>query len=410
MGTSWNKVFELFMDIKKEVGENFNTTTPIKDLISKYCSAYHQKVCEPLELTQYGNLLLIRYGRYSNVFNGESEYEYTDFWDLYDGLYKECRSLVIDIVGEDIVLSPFKKFRNLNECEETSLKSIESRILRAKNIEVSNKLDGSMQSARWYNGEIIMSGSQSLDKDLSWRLQDGYNMLFDSPNYLKMLKSNPNYTFIFEYISLDDAHCVVYTKEDEGLYLVGIRDSTNGVQFSYKDVVDMANKFSVRTTTLYNMNLDDVLDSLSKYKSNEKEGYVLNINGFMVKVKCDDYVNIHNILSKVSSVNVVIKSIADDTFDDLISKVPTLYRDRVMDTATIVFDYLRKTDDKVNQYYKEAPKDNIGTFMKWVTDYVPNYYQSYVRNIYKGIDNNYIKGGSESCPSYKKMNEISKMV
>ena len=403
---SWNKVYDLFIDIKKEIGVNFNTTTPIKDLIAKYCRDDYQKMCEPLEFVQYGNLLLIRYGRYSNVFNGESEYEYTDFWDLYDGLYQECRSLVIDIVNEDIVLSPFKKFRNLNECKETSLENIKNKIVKAKSVEVSNKLDGSMQSARWYNNQLIMSGSQSLDKDSSWRLQDGYNMLSSASNYLEMLKTHPKYTFIFEYISLKDAHCVVYTKEEEGLYLVGIRDSISGVQLSYKDVVDMANKFSVRTTTLYNMNLDDVLDSLSKYKSNEKEGYVLNIDGFMVKVKCDDYVNIHNILSKVSSVNVVIKSIADDTFDDLISKVPTLYRDRVMDTATIVFDYLRKTDDKVNQYYKEAPKDNIGTFMKWVTDYVPNYYQSYVRNVYKGIDNNYIKGGSETCPSYKKINEI----
>lgn len=71
-----------------------------------------------------------------------------------------------------------------------------------------------MQSAHWYNKKIIMVGSQAINHNNSWRLQDGYRMINELPGYEKMLK-NPNFTFIFEYISLKDAHVVKYGKEQE---------------------------------------------------------------------------------------------------------------------------------------------------------------------------------------------------
>ncbi len=179
---SWNKAFDTFINMKKEIGDNFTLDTPFKLLIDSYCSDYHKQLCEPLELNQHNELLLIRYGRYSNVFSGESEYEYAEFWDLYDGFYQECRSLVINLVKEEIVLCPFRKFRNLNECEENSLENIQNKTNQAHSIEITNKLDGTMQCARWYNNKVVMAGSQALDIDNSWRLKDGYDRLTNDNN------------------------------------------------------------------------------------------------------------------------------------------------------------------------------------------------------------------------------------
>lgn len=129
--------------------------------------------------------MLIRYARYNNVYDGEVENSGEDFWDRYDGFYRECRSLVIDVVNDCIILAPYKKFFNIGEVEETSLENVRARINTAKCIEFSNKLDGSMQSVTWYNGEIVMAGSQMPDPELSWRLADGYRMI-NSKNCLKM--------------------------------------------------------------------------------------------------------------------------------------------------------------------------------------------------------------------------------
>lgn len=75
--------------------------------------------------------------------------------------------MVINLKTEEIVIAPFKKFRNLNECPENDIKVVTEEIKNAKTVEITNKLDGSMQCVRWYNGEIFMSGSQAINPDMS---------------------------------------------------------------------------------------------------------------------------------------------------------------------------------------------------------------------------------------------------
>ena len=74
----WNKVFVFFMELKRTIGDNFTLDVPFKDLIELYCTDEQKNVCKPLQLNQNGELLLIRYGRYSDVFSGESEYDFVD--------------------------------------------------------------------------------------------------------------------------------------------------------------------------------------------------------------------------------------------------------------------------------------------------------------------------------------------
>ena len=316
------------------------------------------------------------------------------------------------------------------------------KIKNAKCVEISDKMDGSMQSARWYNNEIIMSGSQSIDKEQSWRLADGYNMLINDKQCVKMIIAHSEYTYIFEYISLKDAHVVNYTKEQEGLYLLGMRNiytggqlsykkvkeyaehfnvkmedeagqdakvlavPTNKGQLSYKKVKEYAEHFNVKVTKLFDKTFDEIMADVDKYKSHEKEGYVMNIDGHYVKIKTNDYVQIHKVLSNISSINLIIKAIADDTFDDLISKVPDSYRWRVDRVAKLVLNYIETTKAQVNYWFTQAPKYNIKEFMIWIDKNVPVEYRGYIRNKYLGKENNYIKSGNSRCPSYKKLKDM----
>lgn len=420
---TWNPVYNFVIEVKQKYIEKFNTIsydiyqyidenknkqemTCLEQWIIDLNLKEHKDIISSLQLNQSNNLLLIRYGRYSDVFGGENEITNDNFWDLYNGFYKECRSVVIDIKNNTIVLSPFRKFRNLDECEENSLENIAEKINNAKSIEITDKLDGSMQSARFYNNEIIMSGSQAVDKDNSWRLQDGYNMLISQTNYVTMIKDNPKYTFIFEYITLKDAHVVNYKKEDEGLYLLGMRNVYTGEQLSYNEVKKYADQYNIKMTKIFDKTFDEVMEDTKKYKSHEKEGYVLNINGHFVKIKCDDYVQIHKILSNISSINLIIKHIADNTFDDLISKVPESYKWRVMKVAKVVLDYIKNTDNEVNNYFSQAPKNTRKDFMIWVDQNVPKEINGYVKNKYLGKKYNYIKSGNENSPRYKMLKEM----
>ena len=64
------------------------------------------ELIKPLQLIEHKGLLLIRYGNYADVFGGEDDVTPDEFWDKYDGFYLECRSVVIDIKENRLVVSP----------------------------------------------------------------------------------------------------------------------------------------------------------------------------------------------------------------------------------------------------------------------------------------------------------------
>lgn len=365
-----------------------------------------QDMIDPLEINQHNNFILVRYGQYSNIYSGEVENSGEDFWDRYDGFYRECRSVVIDVENDCLALTPYKKFWNINELPETNIDIVREKIANARTVEFSDKLDGSMQSARWYNGEILMAGSQALDLENSWRLTDGYRMIKATSNYECMLKDFPELTFIFEYISLKDAHVVKYTKEQEGLYLIGVRHVTSGHEFGYKQIIDFANAYNIPTTKVFDKTLDQVMSELDDKSSDEAEGFVLNVDNKRFKIKYNDYCAIHKALSKLSSINLIIRMIADGKYDDLLSKLPEAYHTRVQKVANFVFGYTKETENQIADWYKKAPKDDKKTFMVWVNENVPKELKGYVRKTYENQEFSVIKKGIKEPFHYKKLNEM----
>lgn len=423
---SWNPVLNKFIEIKNEYKKRLGYITyyytegytdEIETCLERWVSELnsiepfnqykeYEDLLSCLELNQHQNMLLIKYGRYSNIYDGEVEASGEDLWDRYDGFYRECRSIVIDVEKDCIILVPFAKFFNINELEETSLENIQRRIDNAKTIEFSDKLDGSMQSARWYNGRIVMAGSQAINPDNSWRLQDGYRMINELPGYKEMLMKYPECTFIFEYISLKDAHVVKYTKEQEGLYLIGIRRVDNGEEYDYHTVLNFAKTFNIPTTKLFDKTIEQVMSELDDKYSDEAEGFVINIDGYKVKLKYNDYVHIHKALSRLSSINLIIRSIADEKYDDLLSKLPIVYHDQVNKVATIVVNYIKNTEKVIREYYDKAPKNDKKEFMIYISENIPREYQKYCRELYFGNKINVIKGGNDKCPHYKRLKDM----
>lgn len=211
-----------------------------------------------------------------------------------------------------------------------------------------------------------------------------------------------------EYISKKDAHVVNYAKEQEGLYLIGVRDVDTGEEASYREVLLFAEKYNIPTTVMYETSLDKVLSSLGDKKSNEAEGFVINIDGFKVKLKYDDYVMMHTILSKTASPNTVIRAIADGGFDDFISKVPESHKERVLETADKVFHYLRIMNEAISIAYDAAPKDHKTRYAVWVQENTPKCLRGYLMMEYNGKDYNLIRKHEPPHAHYSSMEEIER--
>lgn len=428
----WNPVYKLVVELKNKVLYKMGAISYDVEIVTNEFGGKKKLTCveswanllgeqkyidmlQPLEINQDNNLVLFRYANHTGVKNGEEEITSFDnnFWELYDGFYRECRSVVIDVVNLKIVIAPFKKFMNLNQNEEYSLENIQKRINDAvschRPVEITTKLDGSMQCINFYQDKFIMTGAQAVSINSSWRLTDGYEMFMQNKGLQAMIKQNPLLTFIFEYISLKDAHVVKYTKEQEGLYLIGIRENETGKQWSYAEVLDLARFYQVKLTTdIHEETLTDVLNNLDKYKSNEAEGVVLNVDGFLVKIKYNDYVKIHRVLSAISSPNLIIEAYADGWIDDLLSKIPDDYKWRIVELVHMLEHYEKKMNDTVEELYNslKVKYDNIADFMKGVNQ-LPQEYRRYVIETYKKRPFSYFKTQETSkTPHYKNLSEL----
>jgi T4 RnlA family RNA ligase len=394
---AWNPAYSLVMKIKNDYVNTFGIldTYDFQKWLSKLDKKEYNDILSHLKAKQVGNNILIRY---------DTEEMDRSMWTDPESIFRECRSVVIDVVNDELVIVPFRKFFNLNEVQENSLYNIEKELMTARSVEITDKLDGSMQCARYYKGEIVLTGSMALDRKNSWRLGDGYSKL--TKNHLKMIAENPDFTFIFEYISIRDSHVVTYKPHQEGMYLIGIRNVFDGRQLSYKEIKEFSIKYGVFMTKIEGCGFDEIIEESKKLKSTEKEGWVINIDGHMVKLKCDDYVNLHRVLNKFSSVNTIIKNVADNTFDDLISKVPHNYRKRIESVAKLIYGYMKSLNDKIEEYYKKAPKNGRKEYMIWVTANCPIEIQGYMRQKFLEVEYHVLKTCYLNSTRYKKVHEM----
>lgn len=149
---------------------------------------------------------LVKQKRYENglsVFKYARKVFYDALWNT-DPLLLEARGIVLDDDGNKVIW-PFTKVFNHNENSTTCELSREVCVVR--------KVNGFMAAARWYQDELVVSTTGSLDSDFVVLARKHIEQL----NTLEMMD---NLTYIFEICDPSDPHIV---EEKEGAYLIGAR-------------------------------------------------------------------------------------------------------------------------------------------------------------------------------------------
>ena len=209
---SWNPAFRYIIGIKHAYLRRFEKldTFSIEEMAKRLHTKEYNNFLRCVDIHVNGTLNGFKY---SLIKGGDS-----DIYRNPDSVLREMRGLVIDVEREEIVVCPFRKFFNINEIPETSLDEVSKKIQNANLVELTNKLDGSMVSARFYYGEIFLSGTGCIDARISFRLQEAASWMTDK--HQRMLKEHPDETFLFEYISWQDKHVVEYPKDKQNIYLI----------------------------------------------------------------------------------------------------------------------------------------------------------------------------------------------
>lgn len=409
---SWNPVFNEVMRLK-EAYTSLNLTNNVppicdpdgfKTCIDRWIAAtndtFWSEVRPFLNIKQYKNAVLFKYGNLamlSDLAESMGMSTSDELWGAWNYFLTYCRSITIDVAREIILTAPFDKFFNIDELQITSWDRVKTLMNKATNIEFSNKLDGSICIARYVPEDldfmVTSSGSLNESEENATVLRDIKRMFFSAENEAlrNFIKDHRDYTCMFEYIAVDNPIVVRYKKEDEGLYLIGMRNVYTGAMCNYKTLQLVADRYQIKVTSVFKGSLDDVMEVIRTKKSDEMEGFVINIDGQLFKLKTDDYVQVHKILSRLSAPNVIVQAIADEIYDDLLAKVPEPYRPEIKKVSKIIYEWVEYMENRTAEYFAIAPKEDKKTFMVWVNDNVPADIQGAVRNLYLGRTNNFLR-------------------
>lgn len=204
----------------------------------------------------------------------------------YDRVWTEetmtCRGLILDSAGK-IVARPFKKFFNLGEPygEATVLPPV------GVPFKVYDKVDGSLGILYWLNGvpRIATRGSFTSDQAI-----EGTKMLQEIMAG-KFGMFNPELTYLFEIIYPGNRVVVDYKGMRDLVYLGAIETATGR---------DVPVTVPMNGVTTYH-GLDDYR-YLKNLQTDNAEGFVIHWeNGLRLKVKFDEYLRLHRIITGTSA-------------------------------------------------------------------------------------------------------------
>ena len=289
------------------------------------------------------------------IWNYSRKVQYDNLWS-YDSLLIECRGLVTDYDG-NVIARPFKKFWNIEE----------NKHIPTKDFTVQEKMDGSLGILFWYKGKWILSTKGSFTSEHSIK---GKEILDSKYNVHPIPKG---YTTLVEIIYPQNMICVNYGN-DESLVVLSMISNASGKELDYNSLKLITDETKMPLVKQYDGISD--YESLKKNINNNQEGYVIKFsNGSMCKIKGEEYVRLHKILTEFSNVDIWeylkdgrdINELLDRVPDEFDMWVKSTIRDikygyfQVSETSGKLFDH--KMYGKYNDLEPETDKKK---YAEWV--------------------------------------------
>lgn len=238
------------------------------------------------------------------IWNYSEKVQYEGLWDE---ITLQARGLVTDDKG-NVVARPFKKFFNLEEKKHTS----------TDEFEVFEKMDGSLGILFYYGNEWVFATRGSFASDQSIK---GFEML-KTYNYDKLHKG---YTYLFEIIYQENRIVCQYDFED--LVLLGMIETKTGYEVNlYDDGEDIRFKNLISNLGFKVVQRFDKFKDYQYLKQaipDNKEGYVVKFsNGDRMKIKGEEYLRLHKIMTNLSTTSVWEVLSTGGKMEDLLKDVP----------------------------------------------------------------------------------------
>lgn len=264
------------------------------------------------------------------IWNYSEKVQYEGLWDE---VTVQCRGLITENNTGKVLVRPFTKFFNYEEVVDKNVIP-----LKGDYVYVQEKMDGSLGILFYYEGEWIMATRGSFTSEQAIRgmeiLKERYPV-FDRA-WLQ------EYAYLVELIYPENRIVVDYGKEkitflsavlNEGFTGWKSTDETE-LHWTMSCSIFAANGIKksdiVKTEQHFNFS-DELYKSLKEKNKNNKEGFVLRFfpGNFRMKIKFEDYVRLHKIMTNISTTAVWEVLSNGGTMDDLLKDVPDEFYDKI---------------------------------------------------------------------------------
>ena len=231
------------------------------------------------------------------IYNYSETAQYERVWNE---ITLQCRGLILDKTGK-VVARPFPKFFNLEELVNEPIPNLP--------FEVYEKMDGSLGISYCLDEEIFIATRGSFISEQSEKANELLNTKYASAK----TQMNPAITYLFEIIYPTNRIVLDYGAK-EALVLLGMIETATGKELPLADIgFPIVKKYD---------GLND-LHQLKALAFDNKEGFVVKFsNNFRLKVKFEEYVRIHRIMTQVSSITIWENLKAGDSFKEILERVP----------------------------------------------------------------------------------------
>lgn len=261
------------------------------------------------------------------IYNYSQKTQYEKYWTPET---LAARGLVLNSDG-DVVARPFTKFFNLSEVEN-----------EVPNLpfEVYEKMDGSLGIAFFYQDELVFASRGSFTSEQAVRGREILN------KYQWETGMYPGYTYLFEIIYPANRIVVDYGETEE-LFVLGVIETATGRECKYTSMTSEGFILAKQ----YDFTDYRAIQGLNWENS---EGFVVRFsNGYRVKIKFEDYVRLHRIMTNTSTLSVWDALRNGQSLQDYIENVPDEFYDWVRETARDLYVRYENISRDYAQIYKD---------------------------------------------------------
>lgn len=242
-----------------------------------------------------------------SIWNYSEKVQYDSLWD---DITLSCRGLVTDDKG-NVVARPFRKFFNIEEGKHTP----------TEQFQVFEKMDGSLGILFFYGDEWVFASRGSFTSDQALKFKEIFTKKYKT-SYLY----TPN-TYLFEIIYPENRIVVDYGNIED-VVMLGEINTESG------DELDLNHYTNSIFNVVKEYNGIKDYSSLKSLVDNNAEGFVVRFsNGDRMKIKGEEYLRLHRIMTNLSTTSVWEILSTNGKIDEFIKDVPDEFFRKIQDFA-----------------------------------------------------------------------------